>query len=77
MILAKVYVWFYFCVDNLNEAADPKVDDVTSSRVAHYLDSKAKSGFDLTSSIKSKKDFGNPYILQKVIDYYKIDEVSR
>jgi hypothetical protein len=46
----------------------------TVERMKHYLQLKSQ-GFNLTDSIRRKKDFGNPYILQKVIDYYHIDEV--
>jgi hypothetical protein len=48
----------------------------TVERMKHYLQLKSQ-GFNLTDSIRTKKDFGNPYILQKVIDYYHIDEVVR
>jgi hypothetical protein len=47
----------------------------TIDRIKHYLQLK-NQGFNLTDSIRTKKDFGNPYILQKVIDYYHIDEVD-
>lgn len=46
----------------------------TVERIKHYLNLKSQ-GFNLTDSIRSKKDFGNPYILKKVIDHYHIEEV--
>ena len=29
----------------------------------------------LSQSIRSKKDFGNPYLLQKVVEHYDIQQV--
>ena len=45
----------------------------TMEKCREYL---SLQGFDLTESIRSKKDFGNPHILDVVVEYFKIDEVS-
>ena len=52
-----------------------KLDSVTMERIKHYCELKATSGFDFTENIRGKKEFGNPHILQKVVDYYHIDQV--
>lgn len=41
-----------------------------------YLQSKKNDQFDLTSHIRSSKDFHNPYILAKISQHFSIDEVS-
>jgi hypothetical protein len=52
-------------------------DPVTVERIKHYYELKVTTGFDFTDNIRGKKDFGNPQILQKVIDHYHIYQVSR
>jgi hypothetical protein len=47
----------------------------TISRIESYIQLRENKGFDLTTNIRSKKDFGNPQILQKVIDHFNIDQV--
>jgi hypothetical protein len=51
-----------------------EVNPVTIQRYKQYL---ALPNFDLTESIRSKKDFGNPHILDVVVEHFKIDEVGR
>ena len=49
------------------------VNPATVERCKQYL---SLHNFDLTESIRSKKDFGNPHILDVVVEHFKIDEVS-
>jgi hypothetical protein len=49
-----------------------EVNPATIERCKQYL---ALQNFDLTESIRSKKDFGNPHILDVVVEHFKIDEV--
>lgn len=48
----------------------------TLALLAQYLEAQKEHGFDLTKSIQSKKDFGNPAILTKVVAYFEIDELG-
>mmetsp|Transcript_22429 Transcript_22429/g.32712 ORF Transcript_22429/g.32712 Transcript_22429/m.32712 type:complete len:193 (+) Transcript_22429:42-620(+) len=57
-------------VSNDTVTCDPETVD----KIRHYISLKEKNNFSLTESIRSKKDFGNPYILQKVVDFYHIDQ---
>ena len=50
-----------------------KVNSETLAKCKQYLDIP---NFDLTESIRNKKEFGNPHILDVVVDHFKIDEVS-
>jgi len=50
------------------------VSEEVLKRVGQYLDAQRQFSFDLTESIQSKKDFGNPEILTKVVDHFKIFE---
>lgn len=52
------------------------LDPATVERIKHYHELKQTSGFDLMENIKSKKEFGNPQILHKVIDHYHINQVN-
>jgi hypothetical protein len=52
------------------------VDADVIGRLNDYADLKLKDGFDLVSSICSKKEFSNPNILAKAVSYFDIDEVG-
>ncbi|CAM9972175.1 unnamed protein product, partial [Heterosigma akashiwo] len=45
-------------------------------RVTEYLTLAREKGYDLTDNLKKKKEFGNPQILQKVVDFFGIDDIS-
>jgi hypothetical protein len=59
-------------VNILRSQPDPQA----VAMVRQYSALKIKSSFDLTESIRGNKEFGNPYILKKTIDYFGIDEVT-
>lgn len=59
-----------------DQSASHELDPITVERIKHYYDLKIKTGFDLTENIRGKKEFGNPQILQKVIDHYHIYQAS-
>lgn len=64
---------------DLSELPPLRNDNVsaeTLTRVGQYLEAKSQYNFDLTQSIQSKKDFGNPQILTKVVEYFHIDEIG-
>ena len=48
----------------------------TLARLGQYLEAQQQHNFDLTESIQRKKDFGNPHILTKVVDFFHIDELG-
>ena len=45
-------------------------------KIKHYMELKEQQGFDLTDSIRSKKNFGNPYLFNIAVEHFKIDEVG-
>lgn len=53
-----------------NELLNP----ITIDRMKDYIEKKEDEGFDLTASIRSKKIFGNPYILSSVVQHFGIQE---
>jgi len=53
-----------------NESLNP----ITIERIKDYIEKKQEEGFDLTESIRSKKIFGNPYILSSVVQHFGIQE---
>ena len=63
----------------LSELPDVRTDGVsaeTLTRVGQYLEAQSHYNFDLTDSIKRKRDFGNPHILTKVCQFFEIDELG-
>lgn len=52
--------------------SDEEVNPDTIARCKQY---QSLPNFDLTESIRSKKDFGNPQILDVVVEHFNIDEV--
>ena len=63
----------------LSELPDVRTDGVsaeTLTRVGQYLEALSHYNFDLTDSIKRKRDFGNPHILTKVCQFFEIDELG-
>jgi hypothetical protein len=58
--------------ENKERQYDPSVAERSAKSITSFLEMND----DLTEKIRGKKDFGNPYILQKVVDYYKIDEIG-
>lgn len=66
-------------VDYLSELPQVRSDGVsaeTLARLGQYLEAQRQYNFDLTDSIQRKKDFGNPHILTKVVDFFHIDELG-
>ena len=55
----------------LNEK-DVKVGDEDTIR--QYLAAQRDRSFDLQQDIRNKKDFGNPILLTKVVEYFNIQE---
>lgn len=51
-------------------------DTETLETINRYLEAKSLHEFDLSENIKSNKEFGNPYILTKVVKHYAIDEIG-
>ena len=66
-------------VDYLSELPQVRSDGVsaeTLARLGQYLEAQRQYNFDLTDSIQRKKDFGNPHILTKVVNFFQIDELG-
>lgn len=59
---------------SIHEKAPIGMDMVILDKVREHLALKKSTGFDIVASIRSKKEFENPYILQEVIEYFEIDE---
>lgn len=66
----------YPFLDELPPVVTQGVKPETLALLGQYLDAQRQHGFDLTASIQSKKDFGNPAILTKVVAYFQIDELG-
>ncbi|OQR87298.1 hypothetical protein THRCLA_10472 [Thraustotheca clavata] len=47
----------------------------TQAKVDKYL-AHTERGLSFTSSLRSKKEFDNPYILEKVVNYFDIEEMQ-
>jgi hypothetical protein len=64
--------------DRLNLPPPPTLpaDEAVVDKIRNYLELKAQDGFDLTNNIRSKKNFGNPYIFSIAVEHFKIDEVG-
>eukprot|EP01036_Dinobryon_divergens_P024415 gene24414-32863_t len=63
----------------VNEIPSPvkvKVNQYLIDTINSQLEAKRKQGFDLTEKIRSNKDFHNPYILKKVVEFFAIDEIG-
>mmetsp|Transcript_9115 Transcript_9115/g.12079 ORF Transcript_9115/g.12079 Transcript_9115/m.12079 type:complete len:444 (-) Transcript_9115:175-1506(-) len=45
-------------------------------RITEYLNLAREKGYNLTENLKKKKEFGNPQILQKVVDFFGIDDIQ-
>jgi len=45
-------------------------------RIKEYLKLAREKGYNLTANLKRKKEFGNPQILQKVVDFFSIDDIE-
>ena len=52
-----------------------KPDPKTTEKVIQFLRLKSEKGINLTNNIRSKKEFSNPRLLDKIIEYFKIEEV--
>lgn len=46
-----------------------------AEKVATFLNYRRK-GHHFMTNLKGKKDFKNPYILDKVVDYFRIDDIQ-
>ena len=66
----------YTNLDKLPLPVSAEVNGETVMKIKDYLDAKIHDGYDLTQTIRSKKDFGNPYILTTIVDSLKIDEIG-
>lgn len=66
----------YPYLDELPAAVTEGVKPETLVLLGQYLEAQREYAFDLTKSIQSKKDFGNPAILRKVVAYFQIDELG-
>lgn len=51
-------------------------DEAVVDKIRNYLELKAEDGFDMTNNIRSKKNFGNPYIFSIAVEHFKIDEIG-
>ncbi|KDO30357.1 hypothetical protein SPRG_05068 [Saprolegnia parasitica CBS 223.65] len=47
----------------------------TQAKVDQYI-AHTQRGLSFTASLRSKKEFDNPYILEKVVDYFSIEEMQ-
>ncbi|OQR83785.1 hypothetical protein ACHHYP_14274 [Achlya hypogyna] len=52
-----------------------KCRSATQAKINKYLE-HTKRGLSFTASLRSKKEFDNPYILEKVVDYFDIEEMQ-
>jgi len=50
-------------------------DPTTQAKIDKFLQHK-ESGLSFTASLRSKKEFDNPYILEKVVEYFGIEEMQ-
>ncbi|RLN95990.1 hypothetical protein BBJ28_00022862 [Nothophytophthora sp. Chile5] len=50
--------------------------DPVQERIARFLRVQGESGHDFQTSLQTKKEVRNPYILEKVVEYFGIDELQ-
>uniref|UniRef100_A0AAV1V4R9 SAP30-binding protein n=1 Tax=Peronospora matthiolae TaxID=2874970 RepID=A0AAV1V4R9_9STRA len=50
-------------------------DNVTQQRIERFLRMQRERGQDFQTTLQDKKEVRNPYILEKVIEYFGIDEL--
>jgi hypothetical protein len=63
-------------LDGLPPLPSQAADAAVVEKIKHYMSLKEEQGFDLTDSIRSKKNFGNPYIFNIAVEHFKIDEIG-
>ncbi|EGZ15991.1 hypothetical protein PHYSODRAFT_505477 [Phytophthora sojae] len=58
-------------------AATPLADDdETQQRIERFLRVQRERGQDFQTTLQDKKEVRNPYILEKVVEYFGIDELQ-
>ncbi|POM66000.1 HCNGP domain containing hypothetical protein [Phytophthora palmivora] len=58
-------------------AAAPLADDSeTQQRIERFLRVQSERGQDFQTTLQDKKEVRNPYILEKVVEYFGIDELQ-
>ena len=62
-------------VDLLPTVASLSFPEVEQA-IENHLKRKKEKSINLTEKIRQDKDFGNPGILQKIVDHFKIDEIG-
>uniref|UniRef100_M4BKP4 SAP30-binding protein n=1 Tax=Hyaloperonospora arabidopsidis (strain Emoy2) TaxID=559515 RepID=M4BKP4_HYAAE len=50
-------------------------DNVTQQRIERFLRMQRERGQDFQTTLQDKKEVRNPYILEKVVEYFGIDEL--
>lgn len=63
-------------LDELPPKSEKQPDPEVLEKIHQYLEAKKLHGFDLAQNIKTHKDFGNPYILTKIVEHFQIDEIG-
>ena len=57
-------------------AADPlAADNATQQRIERFLRVQRERGQDFQTTLQEKKEVRNPYILEKVVEYFGINEL--
>ncbi|KAG6609548.1 Transcriptional regulator [Phytophthora cinnamomi] len=51
-------------------------DDETQQRIERFLRVQRERGQDFQTTLQDKKEVRNPYILEKVVEYFGIDELQ-
>ena len=60
----------------LPDFPDGPCDEVIQRKISKFIDYATRSGTTFNNNLKTKKDFGNPHLLSKVVDYFDIDEMG-
>ncbi|KAF4316461.1 hypothetical protein BBO99_00008545 [Phytophthora kernoviae] len=56
--------------------ASLETDNEIQERIARFLRVQRERGQDFQTTLQDKKEVRNPYILEKVVDYFHIDELQ-
>lgn len=63
-------------IDILYPEPEGTCDPRLQEKIKKYLSLRHTRGLKFTANLMSKKDFGNPYLLKRIVEHLNIDEIG-